>query len=311
MSADPVASPVAAPPGSRRARLREFCSSVYRKSTEDNIFFMAGAISYNLLLAVVPLFLLAVGVWGYILRARYGDPSQEIIRLLESYIPATGGDIDILAEIESGINGLVASRAGFSIVGSLVFIWLSTRLVSTLRIALLAVFDITADRGVVRGKIFDAQVVVLGGLLLISNVVITVFLKSLGGWGTDFLGFPEDLLGSTQRALATLLAIASTWALFALVYWYVPAGRIRWRTAWVAATIMAVSYEVMKWVFGLYVTSLANYGSVYGNLATVVVLLFWIYYVSVGFILSGEVAQVYTMENTRKARIPTALEGSA
>ena len=277
----------------------------------DNIFFMAGAISYNLLLAVVPLFLLAVGLWGYVLRASYGDPSQEIIRLLENYIPATGGDIDILAGIEFGINELVASRAGFSIVGLLVFIWLSTRLVGTLRIALLEVFDKAADRGAVRGKIFDAKVVVLGGVLLLLNVVITVFLTAVGGWGTDFLGIPADLLGATQRALATLLAIASTWALFALVYWYVPAGRIRWRTAWVAATIMAVSYETMKWAFGLYVTSLANYGSVYGNLATVVVLLFWIYYVSVGFVLSGEVAQVYTMGNTGKAQIPAAPEGSA
>ena len=311
MSADPVSTPVDSPLSSRRARLRKFCSSVYRKAVADNIFFMAGAISYNLLLAVVPLFLLVVGLWGYVLRASYGDPSQEIIRLLENYIPATGGDIDILAGIESGINELVASRAGFSIVGLLVFIWLSTRLVGTLRIALLEVFDKAADRGAVRGKIFDAKVVVLGGVLLLLNVVITVFLTAVGGWGTDILEIPADFLGSTQRVLATLLAFASTWALFALVYWYVPAGRIHWRTAWVAATIMAVSYEVMKWAFGLYVTSVASYGSVYGNLATVVVLLFWIYYVSVGFVLSGEVAQVYTMGNKREVQIPTAPEGSA
>ena len=128
--------PVASPLSSRRARLREFWSRVYQKSAEDNIFFMAGAISYNFLLAIVPLFLLAVGLWGYVLRARYGEPSEVIIRLLQNYVPAMGGDINLLAEIESGINGLVASRAGYSIVGFLLFIWLSTRLVSTLRLAL-------------------------------------------------------------------------------------------------------------------------------------------------------------------------------
>jgi len=58
VSADTVASPLR----SRRARLREFWFRVYQKSTGDNIFFMAGAISYNLLIAVVPLFLLAVGL---------------------------------------------------------------------------------------------------------------------------------------------------------------------------------------------------------------------------------------------------------
>ena len=72
MSAGPVASPLS----SRLARLREFWSRVYQKSAEDDIFFMVGAISFNLLIAVVPLFLLAVGLLGYVLRARYGDPPK-------------------------------------------------------------------------------------------------------------------------------------------------------------------------------------------------------------------------------------------
>ena len=153
------------PLGSRRNRFREFWYRVYQKSAEDNVFFMAGAISYNLLIAVVPLFLLVVGLWGYVLRARYGDPSQVIVRLLENYIPAVGGDIDLMAEMGSAINGLVAGRAGYSVVGSLLFIWLATRLVSTLRSALREVFDIAADRGILRGKLFDVQVVVIGGVL--------------------------------------------------------------------------------------------------------------------------------------------------
>ncbi len=298
------------PFGSRRNRLREFWHRVYQKSAEDNVFFMAGAISYNLLIAVVPLFLLVVGLWGYVLRARYGDPSEVIVRLLENLIPAVGGDIDLMAELGGAINGLVASRAGYSVVGSLLFIWLATRLVSTLRSALREVFDIAADRGILRGKLFDVQFVVVGGILLLLNVVITVILQSVGGWGAGLIGVPEDFLGTTQRLLAALLAFGSIWALFALIYWYVPARRIRWRTAWLAATVMALSYEVMKWGFGWYATSVADYRSTYGNLTTLVVLFFWIYYASVVFILSGEIAQVYTMRKARKVQIQTALGGS-
>lgn len=299
------------PLGSRRNRFREFWFRVYQKSAEDNVFFMAGAISYNLLIAVVPLFLLVVGLWGYVLRARYGDPSEVIVRLMENYIPAVGGDIDLMAEMGSAINGLVAGRAGYSVVGSLLFIWLATRLVSTLRSALREVFDIAADRGILRGKLFDVQVVVMGGVLLLLNVVITVVLQSLGGWGAGLIGVAEDFLGTTQRWLAVLLAFTSIWALFALIYWYVPARRIQWRTAWLAATVMAVSYEVMKWCFGWYATSVADYRSTYGNLTTLVVLFFWIYYASVVFILSGEIAQVYTMRKARRVQIQTALGGSA
>jgi uncharacterized BrkB/YihY/UPF0761 family membrane protein len=143
------AGAVASPLSSRRARLREFCSRVYQKSLEDNIFFMAGAISYNLLVAVVPLVLLAVGLWGYVLSARYGEPSEAMVGLPQNYIPEMGGDINLLAEIGSGINALVARRVGYLIVGFSLFVWFSTRLVSTLRVALREVFDIAADRGVV------------------------------------------------------------------------------------------------------------------------------------------------------------------
>ena len=305
------AGPSASPLGSVGARFREFWFRVYQKSSEDDVFFMAGAIGYNFLIAVVPLFLLAVGLWGYLLQARYGQPSEVIVGLLENYVPVGGGEIDFVASIASGINGMVASRAGYSIVGSLLFIWLATRLVSTLRVVLHEVFDIAGSRGMLRGKIFDLQVVVLGGVLLLLNIVITVVLRSLGGLGTELLGIPADLLGSTERVMAALLAFISIWALFAVIYWYVPTRRSNWRRSWVAATVMAVSFELMKLGFGWYVTSVAVFGSAYGNLATLVVLLFWIYYASVGFVLSGEVAQVYTMRKARKIQIRSALGGSA
>jgi membrane protein len=304
------AGPVASPLSSRLACLREFWSRVYQKSAEDDTFVMAGAISFNILIAVVPLFLLAVGLLGYVLRARYGDPAEVIIDLVENYIPVIDG-VDLFAVIDLVVNEVVDSRAGYSVVGSLLLIWLSTRLVSTVRIALRDVFDVRVSHGVVRGKIFDLEVVMLGGVLLLSNVVITVFLQSLGGWGTDLLGIPEDFLGATQRALARLLALTSTWALFTLTYWYVAARRINWGTALMAATVMAASYALMKWGFSWYVTSVADYSSAYGNLATIVVLLFWIYYVSVVFVLSGEVAQVYTTRKAGKAQIQTAFGGLA
>jgi membrane protein len=78
-----------------------------------------------------------------------------------------------------------------------------------------------------------------------------------------------------------------------------------------AATVMAVSYELMKWGFSWYVTSVADYSSAYGNLATIVVLLFWIYYVAVVFVLSGEVAQVYSTHKAEEAQIQTAFGGLA
>ena len=40
-----------------------------------------------------------------------------------------------------------------------------------------------------------------------------------------------------------------------------------------------------------------------GNLVTLAVLFFWIYYEALGFILGGEVAQVWTMRRARRVQI--------
>ena len=88
--------------------------------------------------------------------------------------------------------------------------------------------------------------------------------------------------------------------MFVLMFRYLPARRIPWRISLVAATFTAVAWELLKGVFTWYVTYVANYGTMYGRLATVVVLVFWIYYSAVVFVLGGEVGQVYDLGRTRR-----------
>ena len=77
-----------------------------------------------------------------------------------------------------------------------------------------------------------------------------------------------------------------------------------------AATYTALLHELLKAGFGWYVTEVANYRTTYGNLITLAVLFFWIYYEAIGFILGGEVAQVWTMRRARRVQLRSVrLEG--
>jgi len=157
-------------PSSRRqggvALLRRFWDFVLRvasKAEEDNIFFMAGAITFNLLVAFIPLILLSIGISGFILTSRFPDPQTVLIPFLLGNLPTVGGEIDLVSRVRSVVDALLQDRAGFSLVGFLVFIWISTRLVGTLRTVLREIFDFPHGRGIVRGKIFDSFMVLSGG----------------------------------------------------------------------------------------------------------------------------------------------------
>lgn len=288
-------------------RLREFLRRVYEKAGDDNIFFMAGAISFNLLVAIVPLVLFAVGVSGLVLSARFGDPATAIVAAILDYLPAIGGDIGLISTVESQISAILEERSGFTIIGALLLIWFSTRLVGTLRTVLREVFDIGQDRGIVGGKIFDAKVVVVGGLLVLVNLGVTAASRAAQQYGVSVLGLEGYAVSALQQVLASSLSFLSIWILFLGIYRYLPARWIPWRTALIAATFTAVCHEVLKYGFGWYVTDVANYGSSYGNLLTLAVLFFWIYYEALVFILGGEIAQVWTMRRARKVRTRGAL----
>jgi membrane protein len=263
---------------------------------------MAGAITFNVLLAIIPLLLLVAGLSGFVLTARFGYPTPDVVAVLLSQIPMVEGDVNLPRAVGAVLEGLVAERAGFSVVGGLVLLWLSTRLVATLRVVLRNIFHISGeDRGLLRGKLFDLQVVLMGGALILLNVGATVAVRAFQAFGAERFGPGGFLAESAQSLAGLLLSFGSAWILFFLLYRYIPLRHIPVKTAAVGATFATVAYELMKGGFAWYATEVANYSTAYGNLAVVAVLFFWIYYSAVVFILGGHVARAF--ENRWKVRL--------
>ena len=292
-------------------RVWGFLRRLYKKAAEDNAFFLAGAVSFNVLAAVVPLLLFAVGVAGIILAARFGDPSAVLIQLLLENLPVVAGDNDFVALLESQIRLVIGERRSFTLVGAFFLVWFSTRLVGSIRVALQEVFDVAQQRGLVAGKLFDAQVVLMGGVLFSLNIGITAAVEAARDLGVNVLGLEGEAVTLVQDVLTKSIAFASIWVLFLVVYRYLPARLIAWRTALIAATFAALAHEGLKYGFGWYATEVANYGSAYGTLITMALLFFWIYYEALVFILGGEFAQVWTMRRALRVRSPFHSEGSA
>ncbi len=161
------------------------------------------------------------------------------------------------------------------------------------------IFDIQQGRSIVAGKLFDVKMVFMAGTLFALNIGITVALEVVAGVGTSALGI-EHLPLARALPWARLAAFVTILAMFLLIYRYLPPRRIRWKTCLIAATFTTVFFELLKGGFSWYVTSLADYRSTFGNIATFVVLILWIYYTSIVFILGGEVAQVAAMQRVRR-----------
>jgi membrane protein len=277
--------------------VRDFLRRVYVKADQDGIFFMAGAIAFNLIVAIVPLLLAILGITGVVLQNRVENPSHLLANYLFEALPPVGAEFRQFIEDEI-IGGLLNKSGGFLGFGLIVLVWVSTRLVGTLRFTLREVFDVGEDRNIIRGKWFDIQMVVAAGTLFAINAAATVIINIITKTGIELLGVRPTAW--FQKYLLSMVAAFAIWSMFLLIYRYLPYRRVHWRTALVAATFTTVMFELLKRLFAWYALNVAVYGSTYGNFLNLIILVFWMYYMALAFVLGGEVGQVYALRRIRK-----------
>jgi membrane protein len=281
--------------------LRDYAKRVWDNSGEDNIFFLAGGIAFNLLLAVVPFVLLLVAGVSEILDHSSEVSIQEVSAIVTRLLPpgVAAGDVPIAAFVED----VVEARGAVGLFSAILFVWFSTRLFGSLRSVLGEVFDIETDRGIIGGKLFDMQVTVVASLLMVGYTALTTYLAFASSRGAALLselGVRQDVMGQVEYSLGRALAFLFVVVMFFALYKALPNRRVRWQTALLASLFTSTMFEVARNLFTVYVRNF-NPGSVYtGTLTALVVVVFWVYYAAMLFILGGEVAQVYELRRVRR-----------
>ncbi len=291
------------------AALREYAVRVFEKAEDDNIFVLASGLTFSALLAAVPFLLIVVSVLSLTLEAAAHSAGVEPVEQLRHYLTLL---VPVLAERgadagpglpEAVISEAIARGQAIGLISFVAFVWFATRLFGSVRAVLGEIFDLRQSRGLIQGKIFDAQMVLLSSVLTILNVGVTIVYDLARARGLEWLALSPQQIGTLERISAHLTALAFIFLLFLLVYKYVPARRVPWRMAVTAAAFTAVCWELLKLAFAFYLTRIADYTSVYGGLATLVVLVVWVYDLAIVFVLGAEVAQVHEMRRVRRRQI--------
>jgi membrane protein len=274
---------------------------VWDNSGEDNIFFLAGGISFNLLLAVVPFVLLFAAGLTYLLNQSADEAAQRVSQMISDLMPA--GASDAHDNIVKVLGKIIRARGEVTIYGLIGFVWFSTRLFGSLRTVLAAIFDIEADRGIVDGKLFDIKITIVGSLLLVLYTIVSFYLTMASTRGVTILeqlGIRNDIMGTVQYTFLRVVAFSFIALMFFSLYKYLPNRHIRWQQALFASMFTSLLFELARNIFATYVTYFRPSSLYEGTVAAIVIVVVWVYYAAMIFILGGEVAQVYELRRIRR-----------
>ena len=281
--------------------LRDYARRVWDNSGEDNVFFLAGGLAFNILLAAVPFFLLVVTGLTFLLDSDAASSSALLTSMLEALLPPQA-DV-VRTAIVQILNDVLRARTSLAIYSAIGFVWFSTRLFGSLRSVLAEVFDIENERGIVAGKIFDIQITIIASVLIVLYATVSFYLAIYTRSGVRLLGelgIRAEAITTLQYWAGQLIAFVVIMLMFFALYKYLPLRRVRARTALVASFFTTVMFELARHLFSRLIGSF-HPGSLYtGTIAALVIAVVWVYYSALIFILGGEVGQVYELRRTRR-----------
>jgi membrane protein len=98
---------------------------------------------------------------------------------------------------------------------------------------------------------------------------------------------------SFSGAFASYLATALLIACVALLFYFIPNTKVRFRDVWPGAILVGVLWRIALWLFSWYAADLATWNVIHGSIAAVVVFLLWIYVSAVILIYGVEMTASY------------------
>jgi len=280
--------------------IRGVAKRTFEAAYEDNIPFLASALSFDVILTAIPFLIVLVGVLGSLVHYQITTQQVSLTELLQRFMPQLEGrGAEAVQYVETVLEQVIASRGQLTLVGLPLFLFFSTRLFGGLRAALNEVFDTEEHRPWWFAKLLDLLLVLLTGSLLLSSALLPALeaetLRQLGdGPVVEWL----------YRLSLEVIAFAFSTILFLGVFKILPSRRIAWRTALVAAVFCALAFEVAKRLYALYLSNFVTLDRLASNanVGAFFLLIVWIYYTNCLFLIGGEIAESYDLARMRRGQ---------
>ncbi len=251
----------------------------------------AAAISFQTFVSLFPLIGFLTAIAAFLI------PPEVLVQLVteQSEDLAPGAE----AFLESTLPSVAAVRGSVGVISLLGLLWTGSNLFGALRRGLDAATGATRRRTFVQGRTLDLAIAMLTGALLALSVGITAALTFLQQ--SELLGgdSPFAWLGWLLRWLGVLLPVLFATGVFGLMYHLVPAEPLGWRPALAGGLVGAVGFEIGKNAFVWYTANFGSFNAIYGPIATMVLLLIWLYFSSMIFLAGAAFGSVVSAGGRR------------
>lgn len=279
--------------------------SLYREVMTKTVFIWGQAIAFKVLIATIPIIILATGVLGFLLKGK--EVFDTVSSFVATFLPPYQSQN--LIEI---IHRLQANSGAFTFIGIVGLFFSAMTLFTTLRTVISNVFEEewNENRSILRGYAFDVRMVIQVGLLFLLTMTLSIASQTIKttGWefmatvGLDYLWVQRGWQ-RTINIVGLLLPFLLTVGMFFQLYYFTPLPHPPKRCALKGALVTSALWEIAKYGFTLYAIyagsferySANNLGDIQslGNIfGLIIAFVIWAYFSGVVLVIGALVAML-------------------
>lgn len=262
----------------------------------DGIPQAAAELSYFLLFSMFPLLMFLNSV-----LARLDISIDSIAPVLE-LLPKS------LQQLITGYLIQLFSTPSFSpmMIGIGLTLYFLSRAVRSMMRTVNGIYHVEVPRGMMREVLLSFAITAGFLVSLVCSFVLIVAGRMLLRLLPRLLPIPQAVLDMTHDA--------SFWVMIAFIFVFlmlfnrvVPNLHLKFREVWPGALFSLVAWLLVSWIFSFYVDNMARYSVLYGSLAVIIVLMLWLYIVSMILLMGPQlnhtlvVMRLYRLETGRHA----------
>lgn len=254
----------------------------------------AASIAYYALLSLFPLMLLALSILDQMTTD--AADRDAVVRFVFRYFPRQ------FTFITGQLDAFQSAPVRFGFWGVVALMWGALGVFNAITSAVNHAWAVERRRSFLKHRLVGIVMLASSGVLLTLALIIASLVRLAETRLGEAMGhspWMTGLSGMSASYAATALLIACV----ALVFYFLPHTKVRFRDVWPGAILVGVLWRIAHSLFSWYAADLATWNVIHGSIAAVVVFLLWIYVSAVILIYGVEMTASY-------ARLQRAVAGS-
>ncbi|MEB7853677.1 YihY/virulence factor BrkB family protein [Staphylococcus equorum] len=271
-----------------------FFSYLIYRIGKDDASGLSAQLSYYFMLSLFPMLLFLLSIVPVI-----GVEQSTIRDMIKEHVPP-----DYARQVSSIIGDIMSNASGSILsVGLILALWSASNGMTAIMNSFNVAYDVEDSRNFIVSKLFSVLFTLAMIIVLPIALILPTFGEQIGSLLFGPLGLGDQIkwIFNLVRVVLPLIII---FIAFMVLYTLAPNVKIKMKSVIPGAIFATIVFLGGSFLFGIYISNFANYSKTYGSIASIIILMLWLYITGFIIIIGAEINAIIHQRKVVAGKTP-------